>query len=237
MKRLIIVLLILTNAVFLSCAQNESDPEIPEPKQFKILALGDSYTIGEAVCESCNFPTQLQDSLASLFPEGDMFSLDIIAQTGWTSAQLLTAVNSADLATDYDIVTLLIGVNNQFQGLPFNTFQNEFHDLLLAATVLADGNTDRIIVLSIPDYAETPFGEIFDDGNISDEIDLYNSYIESTSEQLNITFLNITDISRMVVNSPELLAEDGLHLSKRAYSKFVERILPIALEILDFEDN
>ncbi len=196
---------------------------------FKILSLGDSYTIGQSVCETCRFPEQLKDSLTNNI-ENSTFELQIIAQTGWTTTSLINAINSNDPSNDFDIVTLLIGVNNQYQGRPFSLYEQEFPELVTTAIEKASGDPDNVIVVSIPDYAYTPFGN----GNttITEELDVYNEYAQNYCNLNNIAFVYITDITREGLNNPDLVASDGLHPSELAYSRFVERILPVALEKL-----
>ena len=126
------------------------------PKQLSYLALGDSYTIGQSVCETCRFPEQLKKSLGNLYPVNS-YSLKIIAQTGWTTTNLISAINAQNLTPNYDLVTLLIGVNNQYQNLYFQTYQYEFPELVNKAITLAKGDKTNVIVVSIPDYAFTPF--------------------------------------------------------------------------------
>lgn len=122
----------------------------------RYLALGDSYTIVQSVCESCRFPVQLQQSLQNTNTKNS-FSLKIIAQTGWTTTNLISAINSHNLNPDYDLVTLLIGVNNQYQRTAFSLFEKEFPELVNRSITLADKT--NLIVVSIPDYAYTPFGQ------------------------------------------------------------------------------
>lgn len=206
--------------------KNTSEIQVPiVPKELKYLALGDSYTIGESVCETCRFPEQLKKSLKSLNPNYT-FSLKIIAQTGWTTTNLISAINSQDLAVNYDLVTLLIGVNNQYQNKLFSLYEKEFPELLNKAISLTKGDKSNVIVVSIPDYAFTPFGR----GNptISSEIDSYNAFAKKYCSENNIEFIEITDITRMGLINPNLVASDGLHPSELAYSMFVERILPKA---------
>lgn len=205
--------------------------ESPKPDPIKILSLGDSYTIGESVCETCRFPEQLKDSL-KVNVEGLDASLKLIARTGWTTSRLKTEIAQENLDNDYDLVTLLIGVNNQFQGRPFEIFENEFPELADIAIVSAQGEKKNLIVVSIPDYAFTPFGS--GSTSISAGIDKYNDFIESYCNQNEITYIYITDITRLGLTQPELVANDGLHPSTLAYSKFVERILPKALEKLGY---
>ena len=200
-------------------------------KNIKILALGDSYTIGESVCETCRFPEQLKDSLIIKFDADYNFDLQVIAQTGWTTSNLKSAINTQKPETNKDLVTLLIGVNNQYQNKPFLLYEQEFPELVQTAKRLAQGNENNLIVISIPDYAYTPFG----DGktSISEDIDKYNAFARNYCLSNHIAFIDITDITRMGLENQALVASDGLHPSELAYAKFVERILPIAIEKLN----
>lgn len=226
--------LFLVILIFLSC---KSSYEITEDinindnqgKNFKILSLGDSYTIGESVCEDCRFPNQLIDSL-ELISNEDNFSLQIVVRTGWTTSNLIDAIASENLANDFDLVTLLIGVNNQYQGVDFSVYEEEFPKLVSTAISKAGGKINNVIVVSIPDYAFTPFGR----GNetISREIDMYNAFAKNYCEANAITFVNITDITRLGLENPDLVATDGLHPSELAYKKFIERIMPFAISKL-----
>lgn len=197
---------------------------VNSPRQLNYLALGDSYTIGQSVCETCRFPEQLKKSL------GNITSLKIIAQTGWTTTNLITAINTQNPSPNYDLVTLLIGVNNQYQNLYFQVYQYEFPELVNKAIALGKGDKSNVIVVSIPDYAFTPYGKQFgNQSKISTEIDKYNAYAQKYCLDNNIEFINITDITRQGLMNPALVAQDGLHPSEQAYSFFVERILPKAL--------
>jgi len=200
-------------------------------KTIKILALGDSYTIGESVCDTCRFPEQLKKNLTSKFENDTEFELQIIARTGWTTSSLISAIDSENPNNDFDLVTLLIGVNNQYQGRPFSIYESEFPRLVNTAITKARGEKDNIIVVSIPDYAFTPFGK----GNtgISEDIDKYNSFAESFCSLNNISYVYITDITRDGLTNTTLVASDGLHPSEIAYSKFVDRLTPIALKKLN----
>jgi len=222
---------------FVCCSQSGSNTPALEPQNFKILSLGDSYTFGQSVCETCGFPEQLKDSLASYYREVDTFQVDVIAQTGWNTSQLLSGIASEEPSNDYDIVTLLIGVNNQFQGRPFSVYETDFPELVNQAITFAKGDKDRVIIISIPDYAQTPFGMAFDDGNLSEEIDMYNDFAESVANDMQITYVYVTDISRTIIDNPDLIASDGLHPSELAYSLYVERLIPAALEVLGYEEN
>lgn len=199
------------------------------------LALGDSYTKGEAVCDNCKFPIQLKDSLRNYIAENEMVNLKVIAQTGWTTTNLKTAINNENLSNEYDLVTLLIGVNNQYQNKPFSLYEQEFPELLNTSIQLAKGDLNRVIVVSIPDYAYTLFGQSGDEDFISNQIDQYNLFAKNHSESRGVTFVNITDITRQGLVNPDLVAYDNLHPSELAYTKFIERILPIAMEKLGLE--
>lgn len=198
----------------------------------KLLSLGDSYTIGQSVCTTCRFPAQLKDSLAQRLDRD--VSVDIIAQTGWTTTNLQEAITNANPETDYDLVTLLIGVNNQYQGQPFSLYELEFPSLVTQAIALAKEDPNRVVVISIPDYAYTLFGQSSGNQEItSTEIDTYNLYAENYCNAIGIQFLNITDITREGLENPELVASDNLHPSELAYTRFVERLLPLAIEKID----
>jgi acyl-CoA thioesterase I len=201
------------------------------PKNFNYLALGDSYTIGQSVCETCRFPIQLQESLKKNLNVNDVFNTQIIATTGWTTSNLKNAISSQNPSNNNDLVTLLIGVNNQYQNRPFSLYEEEFPQLVTTAIALAKGQSSRVIVVSIPDYAYTPYGQSTNNQyTISTQLNNYNSFAENYCQANNITFVNITDITRLGLQQPELVASDGLHPSAIAYRKFVERLLPIALE-------
>ncbi|WP_396210767.1 SGNH/GDSL hydrolase family protein [Flavobacterium sp.] len=217
--------------LLIGCSTENISTTNPEPnKIIKYLALGDSYTIGQSVCETCRFPIQLQTELKNNLTPKDVFITNIIAQTGWTTTNLKSAISAQSPSNDYDFVTLLIGVNNQYQNRPFSLYELEFPELVNIAVTKVKGIKANVIVVSIPDYAYTPFGN----GNttISSQIDAYNAFAENYCIQNNITFVNITDITRQGLAQPNLVASDGLHPSELAYSKFVERIFPKAKVVL-----
>ena len=197
---------------------------------YKLLSLGDSYTIGESVCDTCRFPEQLKDSLITKYNNAISVQLKIIAQTGWTTTSLINAIDSQTLDNDYDLVTLLIGVNNQYQRKAFSNYETEFPQLVNTAISLSKSDKTNVIVVSIPDYAYTPFGQ--GNTNISEEIDRYNAFAKSYCDQNEVSFVNITDITRLGLTNKDLVASDGLHPSTLAYSLFVTRILPFALDKL-----
>jgi lysophospholipase L1-like esterase len=217
--------------------QPESSPA-PQPqpqpvnKKVSYIALGDSYTIGQSVCLTCRFPEQLKKKLETTIP-GLTVDLKIIAQTGWTTSNLINAIKEQQPTKDFNLVTLLIGVNNQYQNREFGIYEREFPQLTQTAIALAKGNKDNVIVVSIPDYAYTPFGQQFGTPTkISTEIDKYNAFAKSYCDTNGITFINITDITRQGLKETYLVATDGLHPSEKAYSLFVDRIAPKASVIV-----
>ena len=213
-----------------SCSEDQQTSPPPSQRLFKYLALGDSYTYGQSVCEACRFPEQLKDSLGQYLTTADNFEIKLIAQTGWTTNNLKTAIAAQNLSNDYNLVTLLIGVNNQYQGKPFSLYEQEFPELVDIAIAKAGGNKNRVIVVSIPDYAYTPFGQ--GAATITNGINQYNNFAQAYCESNGISYVYITDITRLGLLQPELVATDGLHPSTLAYAQFTERILPLAKEKL-----
>lgn len=234
-----VVAVLFISITFLSCSTENSTPEIlPQPQLIKThlsyLALGDSYTIGQSVCASCRFPEQLKLSLQKNYPN-DTLSLQIIATTGWTTTNLISGIATQNPDANFDFVTLLIGVNNQYQHKPFSLYEQEFPQLISTAIRLAKGDKSKLIVVSIPDYAFTPYGKSLGASTsaaISLELEQYNTFAKNYCIQNNIEFVNITDITQQGLVNPELVASDGLHPSELAYAKFVERILPKVIPIL-----
>jgi lysophospholipase L1-like esterase len=195
--------------------------QVDEPVRF--LALGDSYTIGERVAPAERWPRQLFDSLTRRGYLTD--SLRIIARTGWRTDNLAQAMAAANLDSTYSLVSLLIGVNNQYQGRPLSAYGPDFESLLQAAVGLAGGNPLRVLVLSIPDYAFTPFGQGANPSLISTEIDSFNAVNRRITDRLGVPYFDITPISREGLADPALVATDGLHPSGKMYTEWVELIL------------
>ncbi|MCB0489501.1 MAG: SGNH/GDSL hydrolase family protein [Cyclobacteriaceae bacterium] len=188
----------------------------------KYLALGDSYTIGESVAEKERWPVQLAEQLRAKGFEID--NPRIIATTGWRTDNLKNGINIAQIKDTYNLVSLLIGVNNQYQGKPVDQYAIEYEDLLKTAIAFAGGNKEKVFVVSIPDYGFTPFGKPKQE-KISKELDEFNEVNRRITESYGIQYFNITDISRQGLNDPELVASDGLHPSGKQYKLWVDRII------------
>lgn len=189
--------------------------------QKKYLALGDSYTIGESVLEAERWPNQLAEKLNQ--KNILVAKPTIIATTGWRTDNLSNAMTIAKLKPEYDLVSLLIGVNNQYQGKPSDQYAKEFEELLKASIALAKGKSENVFVVSIPDYGFTPFGEKNKE-KISGEVDIFNAINKRIAEQYKVKYINITDISRKGLEDGSLVAGDRLHPSGKMYSLWVERI-------------
>jgi len=191
----------------------------------RFLALGDSYTIGQSVAMQARWPEQLADSLAVRGLATD--ALRIIATTGWRTDNLINAVKNQNLQTgQYNLVSLLIGVNNQYQNRPFSQYITEFPALLDSAIRYAGGDKSKVFIVSIPDYAYTPFGQQSQNPNeISQELDQYNEFSKHIADSLHITWFDITPISRLGIAQPSLVAADGLHPSGLLYTEWVKLML------------
>jgi lysophospholipase L1-like esterase len=191
-------------------------------EEVKLLALGDSYTIGESVALSYRWPMQLVDSLQKRGV--DCLQPKIIATTGWRTDNLKQAISRTKFKEEYNLVSLLIGVNNYFQGKTVESYAPEFEDLLKRAIQLAGGDKSSVFVLSIPDYGYTPFGKE-NQQKITEGIDAFNAVNKSISDKYGVKYYNITDISRRGLEEADLVASDGLHPSEKMYSEWVKVIL------------
>jgi lysophospholipase L1-like esterase len=192
--------------------------------KYSYLALGDSYTIGEKVSPSQNYPGQLSKALRD--KKIDIDDPEIIAVTGWTTANLLRAISaSPPVLGKYDLVTLLIGVNNQFQGLPMPIFIKEFGTLLKEAVGFAGGKASNVVVISIPDWGVTPFGKSRSPEQIGQQIDEYNRQSKAMCAAEGIAYVDITPTSKKAADDATLVAPDGLHPSAAMYSLWIPLIL------------
>jgi lysophospholipase L1-like esterase len=179
------------------------------------LALGDSYTVGEAVLTNDSFPFQL----VTLYQKtkNPINSIKVIAQTGWTSDELIVGINKAEFNSLYDLITLCIGVNNQYRNYKLSQFTTDFHSILNICNELKTEN-GKIAVLSIPDYGITQFGKKNGDSiHISQELCEYNSIIDSICKDRGLIYVNIFDHSKQAEKDNLLIAKDGLHPSKLMY--------------------
>lgn len=198
--------------------------QVLEVQPLRILALGDSYTIGESVEHNERWPNQLA---ARLRADGIPTDTPIlIAQTGWTTGELKAGISATHIDAPYDLVSLLIGVNNQYRGLDPEVFVAEFAELLDIAIVLAGDDSNRVFVLSIPDWGVTPFANGRDRDLIAREIDTYNDIKRAACRGRNVRFFDVTEFSRRAESEPRLLAADGLHPSGLMYGRWVESIAP-----------
>lgn len=205
--RLFCAVMILT----LGCA---SSPE----RHTRYLALGDSYTIGESVAVADRYPVQLARELKLGEPE-------IIAKTGWTTDELNAAIDKADPHGPYDLVTLLIGVNNQYRGRSADEYRTQFTALLQRAIGFAGGKTKNVVVISIPDWGVTPFAKDRDRAKIGREIDQFNAINREEALRAGARYVDITPFSRRAANDASLVAPDGLHPSGKMYSEWTRMIV------------
>jgi lysophospholipase L1-like esterase len=195
----------------------------------RYLALGDSYTIGESVSSLERFPAQLTTQLRT---HGlDVAESEIIARTGWTTDELNRAIDANEPQGTFDLVTLLIGVNNQYRGRESEAYRPEFVHLLGRAIRYAENRPSHVIVVSIPDWGVTPFGK--DRQQVGAEIDAFNTVNRQETLRLGAHYVDITPISREALHDTELIAQDGLHPSGKMYARWVELILPVALQVME----
>ncbi len=196
---------------------------------YTYLALGDSYTIGERVTTEDRFPIQLQERLKV---DDIHCQTTIIAQTGWTTGNLIDKLNQVDLKDTFDVLTLLIGVNNLYRHNSLITYEQELDTLLERSIRLVGGEPQKVLVASIPDYGYTPVG-ISDQAAISRATDKFNTVKKRLTLQKGAIWIDITPISRQAMAEPNLLAADGLHPSGRMYRKWVDKLYPLAKNILE----
>ncbi|MBE7170386.1 MAG: SGNH/GDSL hydrolase family protein [Williamsia sp.] len=207
-------------------------PNVPLPPAVTYLALGDSYTIGQSVGKDDRFPMQTVSMMRSA--GYNMADADIIATTGWTTGNLLQALKEKDISASYDFVSLLIGVNNQFRGLPVDRYRAEFTALLRKSIRLAGNRPDRVVVVSIPDYSVTPFaiGPI-DRDKIAREINQFNRVNKQLAAAYRVHYLNVTEESRKAALYPALIASDGLHFSAKEYKIWAALLAAIMKQSMD----
>lgn len=217
--------------VLFSCAKNKAqtieDNAQTDLKVLRYLALGDSYTIGTVIGSENAYPDIFGDSLRQDF-RVDSLELLVIAQDGWTTGDLLAGIGQKQLAANFNLVTLLIGVNNQYQGRSITEYEQEFRTLVRGAIALAGGDSTRVLIISIPDWGVSPAGA----GNrasISEEIDNFNLAQHQIARQEGLQFVDITTLSRNGLLDSSLIASDDLHFSAKMHRQWCDLIYPILL--------
>ncbi len=220
-RRIVILLIIVVGATAIYLMRGHSDEKMYVGK-FRFLALGDSYTIGESVQPAERWPMQLAVKLRA--SGVDVSDPVIIARTGWTTGDLLSAMDAARLTNQFDLVMLLVGVNNQFQGRSEEEYREQFAELLKRSVAVAGGNVGHVVVLSIPDWSVMPFGQHYDDKRMSGEIDRFNAICREETQKVGAGFVDVCPVSREATTQPDLIAEDGLHPSGVQYGRWVDLV-------------
>jgi len=219
--------------LLLLCACSSINPTVAveeQPMNIRYLALGDSYTIGESVDEAERWSNQLADFLKA---GGLPTEVTIIARTGWTTQELWDGIQARQIKPPYDLVSLLIGVNNQYRGYDINEYCEQFVFLLNKSIEYAGGNPKYVIVLSIPDWGVTPFAHGQGGERIARDIDAFNAVNREESEKAGAQYVNITPISREAAHDKTLIAPDGLHPSGKMYMEWAKLAYLAALEALE----
>lgn len=197
----------------------------------RYLALGDSYTIGTSVEEAERWPVQLVERLRA---DSIQVELTIIAHDGWTTDELWQGIREQSPQPPFDMVSLLIGVNNQYRGYDIEQYRRQFAMLLSEAVEYAGGNASRVFVVSIPDWGVTPYASEHDRDReqVTREINMFNAVNREETLRAGAHYVDITPVSRQAANDPSLIAEDHLHPSGKMYTMWVDLIYPIVLNIL-----
>jgi len=223
MKRLILFIPIIY--LFVSCSKSEIPQTIYQITDKTYLALGDSYTFGEAVSQEESFPFQLVDRLNS---EGvKTLNPDVVAATGWTSKNLIDAIKQSKLKPKYNFVTLLIGSNNQYLKYSKETYRKELVDLINTAISHSSGGRATVFVFSLPDWGVTPFGRLKNPAGVSVDIDAFNKIIEEEAFNASVHFINITPESRFAGLDQTLTSQDELHPSGKMYTGWIKKLFPL----------
>ena len=210
---------------------NELEDALPAPGMAaKFLALGDSYTIGEGVLPTERWPMQLSVLLEK---EGIQLGEPLyVAKTGWTTGNLLSYLRTVSMPSDYDLVTLQIGVNNQYQNRSLEEFRSELRSLISIATGLASKSAKNVMLLTIPDWGLTPYATGRNTTTITSQINKFNAVILEEGQKASVVVVNVNDLSKMVTSNPGFVAPDGLHYSGAMYGLWAQRALPTAVAII-----
>ena len=200
---------------------NNTNQSLTESNNLSFLALGDSYTIGESVSQDQRWPNQMID--LALNKDVLFNQPNIIAKTGWRTEQLIDTLNKINFIKKFDYVSLMIGVNNQYSLKPIDTFRLDLIKLL-DMSIGYSIKRDNVVLISIPDWGVTPFGEEYDRNRIKEEIDEFNSVIKDIANTNNILYVDVTEISRRALIEKDLIANDSLHPSGKMYKEWAEKI-------------
>jgi lysophospholipase L1-like esterase len=192
---------------------------------YSFLALGDSYTIGEAVPLTESFPYRVVQLLRK--KEYNFNAPEVIAKTGWTTDELQDAITNYIFLSRYDFVTILIGVNNQYRGRDAIEYKQQFEEILKKAIELANGKKEHVIVISIPDYSTTPYAAAMDTDKIAKEVEVFNGINKALSIQYKVNYADIALGIKDSKNDASLITQDGLHPSEKEYTKWAEKIAEI----------
>ena len=190
-----------------------------------LLCLGDSYTIGENVPLHESFPYQTIQLLRE--EKLDFSAAEIVAKTGWTSFELISHLNKIIVENQYDFVTLLIGVNNQYRGLKAESFKIDFEILLKKALSLVENNSKHVIVISIPDWGVTPFAKDRNESQITNEINVFNGVCEMMAQKYQTHFINITESTRRAKFDESIQTTDGLHYAAKEHAIWATKVAEV----------
>lgn len=217
----------LSFVIFFSTGTVQHFPEqfTQQKEALTFLSLGDSYTIGESERENNRWSVQLAGLL-----RGHGVSIEtptIIARTGWTTAELIEAIESSGNRQQYDLVSLLIGVNNQYRGQGLDRYRTEFRQLVQTAIRYAKNRPTRVMVLSIPDWGASPFAATRDQAVIARQIDAFNAVARQECEKAGVAYVDITPLTRQATGDATQFASDGLHYSGKQMKQWAEKALPV----------
>jgi len=219
-----------------ACSKNEAQTVLIETpaaeNNLRYLALGDSYTIGTAIGPENAYPQIFADSFR-LSTHIDTLAVQVIAQNGWTTRDLQNGINDKQTDSNYSLVSILIGVNNQYQRRSLEEYKVEFRQLLLRAIAFADGDSTRVLVISIPDWGVSPAGA-GSRPEIAQQIDAFNAAQNQIAVEAGVDFIDITTLSRTALSDPDLIASDGLHFSAKMHKQWMLLLYPKFAERLNF---